>query len=288
MAAARKRAGARQGRVSHHLALCVLFALGVMHLCVECMQLCLWPCRLDTVTGNMIEHPGRAHVEALWRMKRERRLRLWEALGRYTGALEALELGSCNTLDDDELRVMLQRVLPPRLDSMQSLFLGFLDELTDSGIQALAEVGCGKNLTSLNLNGVCQVFISFFSSPALRRRLGRSADLPVGVTDASFEALAAAGCGEYLTLLDLSGERVSFSPTFPSLSGRMGRKKKRGRRHEGGCDRRQLPIAGGGRLWKETGVNVSVQWVPSPPQISLIPLSAVCHNSSRPCPPFCK
>ena len=40
-----------------------------------------------------VNHSGKEHVEALWTMNRDRRLRVWEALGRFE-ALEVLELGT--------------------------------------------------------------------------------------------------------------------------------------------------------------------------------------------------
>lgn len=87
-------------------------------------------------------------------MCREQRLRVWQRLGRYD-SLEVLELGNCGHLDDEELRVVVQMVLPARLDSVRLLFLGWIPELSDAGVQALAETGCGKNLQSLYLACEC-------------------------------------------------------------------------------------------------------------------------------------
>ena len=55
--------------------------------------------------------------------------------------------------------------------------------VTDDGVGALASAGCGKQLTSLVLEGMRE-----------------------GVTDTSLHALAAAGCGSRLTKLHLSSE----------------------------------------------------------------------------------
>lgn len=75
------------------------------------------------------------------------------ALGRYDAGLEVLELGNAPSMDDDELRALMQMVLPARLDSVRELYLGFMDMLTDSSVQALAGAGCGSNLRWLTLQG---------------------------------------------------------------------------------------------------------------------------------------
>ena len=49
----------------------------------------------------------------------------------------------------DELRAVL--VLPECLDGVRVMFLPQLPRMSDSAMQWLAEVGCGKNLTSLHL-----------------------------------------------------------------------------------------------------------------------------------------
>lgn len=99
-------------------------------------------------------------MRTLWGMPREQRLRLWEALGRYGVALEVLELGDSSDmahcpLDDDEMRVVMQVVLPEGLNNVRVLYLRGLDKLTDAGVKALAAAGCGKNLTSLCLECEC-------------------------------------------------------------------------------------------------------------------------------------
>ena len=106
--------------------------------------------------SKLVHHPGKNHVEdVLWKIDGDQRLRIWEALGRYD-ALEVLELGNSDTLDiDEELRVLARQVLPPRLDGVRVLFLGWMSNLTDATFQALAAAGCGTNLTSLSLEGEC-------------------------------------------------------------------------------------------------------------------------------------
>lgn len=92
-------------------------------------------------------------MQALWRMPRKQRLRLWEALGRYDTPLESLELGgdflSICPLDAEEL----QMLLPASLDSVRSLFLGKVSMLGDAAFQILAASGCGEHLSSLFLHG---------------------------------------------------------------------------------------------------------------------------------------
>ena len=84
--------------------------------------------------------------------------------------------------------------------------------MTDAGLQALAEAGCGKNLTSLRFDRGCPVscFPSFSAEKATNR-----ADLEEGVTDAGLQALAEAGCGTNLTSLTLYSECHSL--VFPPL-----------------------------------------------------------------------
>lgn len=136
-----------------------------MHACtLLASQLSLWTCRFD---GPEIElyadHPDKKRVETLWRMPLEQRLRLWEGLGRRDSALENVQLGgsvlgrSC-PLGDAELSLLL----PGRLDSLRVLFLSTMSKLTDTSIQALAEAGCGANLTSLTLWGENKFSLSPF------------------------------------------------------------------------------------------------------------------------------
>ena len=86
--------------------------------------------------------------------------------------------------------------------------------MTDSSFEALAAAGCGKNLTSLTFRSEClslslSLLVAALVSPlgcALRvfsdtQREENNAGLHKGVTDSSFQALAAAGCGESLTSL---------------------------------------------------------------------------------------
>lgn len=116
-------------------------------------------------------------------MPREQRLRLWHALGRYDAGLEVLELGgsASDTVDDDELRVVMQVVLPARLDSVRVLFLWGMYNLTDASFQALAARGCGENLVSLWLEGSCgAVAFLFFLLPVFRLRAEHAATQGLG------------------------------------------------------------------------------------------------------------
>ena len=101
-------------------------------------------------------------------MPQEQRLRMWEELGRYDAPLEVLELGhSFDSMHDGELGLVLQEVLPERLDSLRVLYLGYMWGLTDLGIHALAAAGCGQHLTSLHLEGECLVVNFPLSLPSL-------------------------------------------------------------------------------------------------------------------------
>lgn len=136
-------------------------------------QLSLWVSRYDPVQRKEVDHPGWKHVVVLWRMDRDRRLLVWEALGRHD-TLEVLELGDSDTLDvDDQLQVLARRVLPPRLDGMCVLTLRSMPKLTDAGLQALAAAGCGTHLTSLTLRCACLFFLLFF--PPLQKKEQRTA-----------------------------------------------------------------------------------------------------------------
>ena len=90
----REGAGARQGAAA-----LLLFFSSCLFLCSTLPtpwlppQLSLWVCRWDSVQRKWVNHSGKEHVEALWTMNRDRRLRVWEALGRFE-ALEVLELGT--------------------------------------------------------------------------------------------------------------------------------------------------------------------------------------------------
>ena len=122
--------------------------------------------------------------------------------------------------------------------------------MTDASLQALAAAGCGENLTSLTLCCECLFLLaSLFSScgpvfllcwawlplvgvtsslspfsctrsPSLSadKRIGRNAALEEGVTDASLQTLVQAGCGENLTLLDLSCQCLFLMSLCFSLS----------------------------------------------------------------------
>ena len=108
--------------------------------------------RFDPVQRKWANHPGSKHVEALWySLPLEQRLSVWDALGRqdHEAPLEVLELGhSRDNVDDEEMRkVVMQAVLPERLDSVRVLFLAYMWKLTDASIQTLApgvwfECGC--------------------------------------------------------------------------------------------------------------------------------------------------
>ena len=71
--------------------------------------------------------------------------------------------------------------------------------VTDASLQALAEAGSGKNLTSLHLQCEC-LFLVFSLPPPLQEATNR-AGLQEGVTDACLQELAAAGRGTNLTSL---------------------------------------------------------------------------------------
>lgn len=114
-------------------------------------QLSLWTRWYDVVTERAAFHPSRDHVEILWKMSREKRLRVWQEVGRHD-ALEVLELGDCHDMEDGEMRDMVTLlVLPGCPASVRVLYLGFMWKLTDASIQTLAEAGCGESLESLRL-----------------------------------------------------------------------------------------------------------------------------------------
>ena len=85
--------------------------------------------------------------------------------------------------------------------------------ITDAAVRALAEAGCGAQLTSLTLFSASSLFL-FFLVAALASHKRASAELK-NITDAAVQALAGAGCGARLTTLDLRG---AFSLPFCSLS----------------------------------------------------------------------
>lgn len=133
--------------------------------------------RLDPVQQEWVDFSGKEHVEVLWRMPCEQRLRLWEVLGRYDDPpLEVLELGqSGNSMDDEEMSFVMQVVLSERLDSLRVLYVENMCKLTDASLQALANQGCGKSLTSLHLGSECRLpfgaLLFFFSAALFSRSL---------------------------------------------------------------------------------------------------------------------
>jgi len=87
-------------------------------------------------------------------MRQEQRLRVLQALGRYDAGLQALELGnSFDSVDDAQLKMMVQALLPPRLDSLRVLYVGQMHKLSDRSLETLVSAGCARNLTSLYLLG---------------------------------------------------------------------------------------------------------------------------------------
>ena len=104
-------------------------------------------------------------------MGTEQRLRLWKALGRYDSPVEVLELGSAGfSVGDGEMKEVMELVVassPPCLDCVRVLHLDSMNSLTDASLQALAQAGCGKNLTSLTLRGAC---LFPFLGPWLQRK----------------------------------------------------------------------------------------------------------------------
>mgnify|MGYP007113772047 FL=1 len=95
-------------------------------------------------------------VRCLWRMRREKRVLLWQELQPQ---LQLRELGlggesgykgtKC-PVDDEELAIVCPK---GSLHALQQLYLHAADRVTDSGLQALASAGCGAQLTSLTLSG---------------------------------------------------------------------------------------------------------------------------------------
>ena len=97
--------------------------------------------------------PDAHHVRSLWGMSREKRLLLWREL-QSTLRLEELGLGGewfgtrCR-VEDEEISILCPEGC---LRHLKIFFLYAADNLTDDGFRALAEAGCGANLTSLSLS----------------------------------------------------------------------------------------------------------------------------------------
>lgn len=87
------------------------------------------------------------------------------------------------------------------------------ERVTDEGLRALASAGCGENLTALTLSGECLFRVHV---QGRRKTHGHSrssrlfpcnrAVLHESVTDKGLRALASAGCGKRLTLLNFESE----------------------------------------------------------------------------------
>lgn len=118
----------------------------------------------DPVQGKWVDHPCLQHVKTLWRMGRDKRLRVLEALGWYE-VLEVLELGgdryggpSC-PIGREQLAVLVPELHPasssfsshPCLAGLRVLSLYRVPQMNDAFLCALARAGCGPNLTSLHL-----------------------------------------------------------------------------------------------------------------------------------------
>lgn len=122
-------------------------------------KLSLWTRRWSFEKCRWVDHPGKSHVEVLWRMNKAKRERFWELLGPFC-ALDTLELGGdvkCDCpLDDAELEAL---PLPEHLQGVRCLHLGDIGRLTDNAVHALARAGCGDSLMELYLCSASTFFL---------------------------------------------------------------------------------------------------------------------------------
>ena len=123
------------------------------------LQLSLWVERWDETGRKDIENPNAEHVRVLWRMERDKRVRVWRRLGRFEEVTE-LELGGEHDgrecpMDMEELFMLLPEG-ELALAGVRGLLLGWCANNVDDGfLRALASAGCGENLTSLTLQCGC-------------------------------------------------------------------------------------------------------------------------------------
>lgn len=130
------------------------------------------------------------------------------------------------------------------------LFAGLDSSVSDEGLCALAESGCGISLTSLSLRGLCVLLchVAFNMSQHLMFTSNFPA-LGSRVTDRGLRALAEAGCGANMTMLSLRGELFPFfSWHHHAFTPRPTHSTARG------CDGRRAPCAGGGGVWSQPDV----------------------------------
>ena len=105
-----------------------------------------------------VKNPDAEHVRTLWRMDRDKRVRVWRNLEPFD-KLEVLELGGefegikC-PLEPDELSLLLPNGSHPLADVHElRLYHGMSEWGGGEWLCSLADAGCGANLTSLTLWG---------------------------------------------------------------------------------------------------------------------------------------